>query len=337
MIKSEFSEDIKILKSPSYVDFFESLPALSKGFFNHPLYLYECLKAFKEVDDSLVFSVYHKDKLVGFDAFRRTKLKLKKINIDCLVPAGFRISEYNCACIDPSHYSTFFQEFSQATKDESIFYHNATGIYSEWFKKEVEGSFVYSHSPNPILRDSDDAILNASKKKGIVRDYKSLFKKTKVEVHHLQRGIREEILEEFFRLHIKRWESQGIDSKFLKKEYRDIYKSLSKLDIPGYGSMVLNYIRSDDDYLSMHIGFLIGDTFLYQIPAFDIDKKKRSPGTVLLKSILDYLVDEKLQVFDMGYGLEEYKFRYANDVLNYFSLARFSNPVIQNLFKIKIQ
>jgi len=336
MIKCEFSEDINILKSTTYIDFFNTLPELSKGFFNHPLFLYECLNAFKEVDDSLVFSVFHKDKLVGFDAFRRTKLKLKKIQIECLVPAGFRISEYNSPSIDPSHYTTFFQELSEITKNESIFYHNATSFYAEWFKKEVEGSFIYSNSPNPILRNSDDSIHNASKKKGIVRDYKSLKKKTRVEVHHLQQNIKEESLEEFFKLHIRRWESQQIKSKFLLNEYRDIYKSLSKLYIPEYGSMVLNYIKSDDEYLSMHIGFRIGDTFLYQIPAFDIDKKKRSPGTVLLKSILDYIQDEKLKVFDMGYGLEDYKFRYANDVLTYFSIARFSNPIYQNLFKINI-
>jgi len=337
MTKSELSEDIEILKSKTYLDFFNGLPTLSKGFFNHPLFLYECLKAFKEVDDSLVFSVFHKEKLVGFDAFRRTKLKLKKIQIECLVPAGFRISEYNSPSIDPSHYSLFYQELSQVTKNESLFYHNATGIYAEWFKKEVEGSFIYSTSPNPILRDSDDSISNASRKKGIVRDYKSLKKKTKVEVHHLQQNIKEESLEEFFRLHIRRWESQQIDSKFLLNEYREIYKSLSKLDIPEYGSMVLNFIRSNDEFLSMHIGFRIGETFLYQIPAFDLDQKKWSPGTVLLKSILDYIVDEKLKVFDMGYGLEDYKFRYANDVLNYFSIARFSNPIYQNLFKINIR
>jgi len=336
MIKSEFSEDIEILKTQSYLDFYESLPDLSKGFFNHPLYLYECLKAFMEVDECRVYSVFHKEKLVGFDAFRTIKLKLRKIQLKCLVPAGFRISEYNCPSVDPSHYNTYFQEFSKDTKDENLFYHNCTGIYTEWFKKEVEGSFIYSHSPNPILRDDNDSILNASKKKGIVRDYKSLKKKTMVEVHHLQNGISEDSLEAFFALHIKRWKSQGIESKFLKEEYRQIYKALSQLHIPQYGNLVLNYIKSDDDFLSMHIGFRIGDTFLYQIPAFDIDKRKRSPGTVLLKSILDFIVEEKLQVFDMGYGLEDYKFRYSNDVLNYFSLARFSNPVYQNLFKIKI-
>lgn len=336
MIKSEFSADIELLKSQQYLDFYESLPDLSKGFFNHPLFLYECLKAFKDVDEGMVFSVFKKEKLIGFDAFRRTNITLRKVKIECLVPAGFRVSEYNSPSIDSSSYGYFFQELSAATANESLFYHNATGIMAEWFKRKVDGAYVYSHTPNPIIRQSE-IIKEVGKKKNLVRNFKSLAKKTKVFIEHKKGNVKEETLETFYDLHIKRWKSQGVDSKFLKSEYRDIYKALSKLDISAYGNLVLSHIQSDDQYLAMHIGFTIKDTFLYQIPAFDIDQKDFAPGTVLLKSLYDFVAEENLEIFDLGYGLEEYKFRYCNDILYYYSIARFSNPLIQNLFKIKIQ
>jgi hypothetical protein len=336
MIKSELSDNIELLKSQPYLDFYESLPDLSKGFFNHPLFLYECLKAFKGVDEGMVFSVFKKDKLIGFDAFRRTNITLRKVKISCLVPAGFRISEYNSPSIDPSSFGDFFQELSAATANDSLFYHNATGIMTEWFKRKVDGAYVYSHTPNPIIRQSE-IIKEVGKKKNLVRNYKSLVKKTKVSIEHQFGKISEETLEEFYLMHIKRWKSEGVDSKFLKSEYKDIYKSLSKLDILPYGNLVLSHVRSDDNYLAMHIGFKIKETFLYQIPAFDLDQKNYSPGTVLLKSLFDYTADNDMEVFDLGYGLEDYKFRYCNDVLYYYSIARFSNPLIQNLFKINIQ
>lgn len=337
MIRSRMDGDFSPLQSKEYEKLFESLPTLRKSYFNHPYFLFECLHAFSETEPCFLFSVYEDDRLIGFDAFRKAKINLRKINIPCLVPAGFRIAEYNQPAVDSKYYSEFFQQLSLATEKEALFYHNATGFFSEWFKKEVKDSFIYSISSNPILRNTDDGILQASLKKGIVRDYKSLQKKTKVEIHHLKDNISDRILNQFFDLHIRRWSSQGINSKFLQQGYRKIYYSLCNIKIPEYGQVVLSYIKSDEEFLAMHIGFIINNSFLYQIPAFDIKEKSKSPGTVLLKAILDFIVNEGLDVFDMGYGIEEYKFRYMNDVVNYFSVARFSNPVYQKLFKIKIR
>ena len=318
------------------MELFESPSVLNKSFFNHPNFLFECLNAFSKTDRCILFSVFDDDKLIGFEAYRKTKLKLRKIKLSIFVPAGFRIAEYNMPVINSAYYSVFFQQLSSATEKESIFYHNSTGFYTEWFRRELIGSFVYSISSNHVLTNQDDNILKASLKKGIVRDYKSLHKKTKVEIQHLKGNIQEKILNDFFALHVKRWESQGIESKFQNDSYRKIYQSLCKLKIEKYGQSVLSYIKSDGELLAMHLGFIIGDSFLYQIPAFDVSCKSKSPGTVLLKSILDFIVNENLSVFDMGYGMEEYKFRYMNNVINYFSILRVPNIIYKKIFKFKI-
>jgi len=336
MIRSEITEDFSPLQSEKYLELFESQSVLNKSYFNHPIFLVECLNAFSKTDRCFLFSVFDDDKLIGFEAFRKTKLKLRGMKLNIFVPAGFRIAEYNMPVINSAYYSDFFQQLSSATEKESIFYHNSTGYYTEWFKKEMKGAFVYSISSNPVLRNCNDDILKASHKKGIVRDFKSLHKKTKVEIQHLKGNIPEKVLNDFFELHIKRWGSQGIESKFKNEDYREVYHSLGKLQITHYGQSVLSYIKADDKMLAMHLGFIIGNSFLYQIPAFDVLHKSKSPGTILLKSILDFIVNEKLSVFDMGYGMEEYKFRYMNEVVNYFSVARFSNKVLNKLYKIKV-
>lgn len=336
MIRCEFTEDFSLLNSEQYLELFDSSSVLNKSYFNHPEFLFICLNAFSKTDRCFLFSVFDDDALVGFEAFRKTNLKLRGIKLNILVPAGFRIAEYNMPVVNSAYYSDFFQQLSSATKKESIFYHNATGFYTEWFTREVKGAFVYSVSPNPVLRNTEKDILKASLKKGIVRDYKSLHKKTTTEIQHLKGNIRESILDEFFDLHIKRWESRGVESKFQNSVYRNVYQSLCKLKIEKYGQNVLSFVRSDGKLLATHLGFIVGDSFLYQIPAFDVTQKSKSPGTVLLKSILDFIVNENLSVFDMGYGMEEYKFRYMNDVVNYFSVARFSNPFYQKFFKVKM-
>ena len=85
----------------------------------------------------------------------------------------------------------------------------------------------------------------------------------------------------------------------------------------------------------LHFGFVLDDVFLYQIPAFDPEFKKLGPGTILLKSILDFCVEYDLKSFDMGYGVEKYKFRYMNSVEVYESVLRHKNRVLNFLFRIK--
>lgn len=336
MIRSELTEDCSSLESHTYLELFESLPVLKKNYFNHPYFLFQCLNAFSKTEPCFLFSVFDDDKLIGFDVFRKTKVKLRGIKINCLVPVAYKVAEHNIPVIDSGFYDEFFKQLSVATKKESIFYHNCTGFFAEFFKKEVKNSFVYSITSNPILKDSEDDIYRASLKKAGVRYLKVLKKSSDVEISHLKDNLREQILNSFFELHIKRWASEGIESKFKQDVYKEIYRSIFLLDIPKYGKPVLSYIKSGNEFLAMHLGFIIGDSFLYQVPALNVDQKNKSSGTILIKVILDFLVNEKIKIFDMGYGMEEYKFRYMNDVVNYFTITRFSNPILQRIFKIKL-
>jgi hypothetical protein len=335
MIRSEFSENFLPLKSDQYVELFESSFISHKSYFNHPFFLFECLNSFSKVNSCFLFSVFYNNKLIGFDVFRRTKVKLRGVKVSFLVPGAYKIAEYNAPVVNSNFYMDYFKELFTVTQKISLFYHNCTGFYTEYFKKEVKGSFVYSITSNPVLKNIDD-ISKASSKKAGVRYLKVLKKENNVKVEHLKVIQEEDVLDPFFQLHIKRWSREGIKSKFIDNEFRQIYKSLFSLKIPEYGQPILSYIKSDDRFLSMHLGFIVGNSFLYQIPALDPDAKNNSAGTVLIKVILDFLVQEKLSVFDMGFGMEAYKFRYMNDVINYFSIVRFPNPIYQKLFKVKI-
>src|SRR6266542_569736 len=334
MIRTEWNKDFSVLLSKTYLELYQSLPTHLKNYFNHPKFSFVCLKVFNKVEPCFLFSVFKENKLIGYATFRKTKLMLRGIKIDCLVPGGFKIAEYNMPVISPGNYREFFNGLDTATSGQSFFYHNCSGFYTEWFRKEVKNSFIYSITSNPIMNDIGNAIFKASQKKDGVRYYKVLKKETNFEVQHYTANITEELLNEFFSLHIKRWESEGINSKFKDEVYRDIYLALVQLSITEYGVPVLNCMKSDDKYLAMHFGFIINNSFLYQIPAFNIDQK--SSGTVLLKSIFDYMVEKKLSIFDMGYGLEDYKFRYMNDIVNYFTVVRFSNSILNSFYKIRI-
>ncbi len=334
MIRTEWNKDFSVLLSETYLELYQSLPANSKNYFNHPKFSFECLKVFSKVEPCFLFSVFKQDRLIGFVTFRKTKLKLRGVKISCLVPGGFKIAEYNMPVISPGNYKEFFNALDSASSGQSFFYHNCSSFYTEWFRKEVKNSFVYSTTSNPIMTDINNSIFKASQKKDGVRYYKVLKKETNFEVQHYTENITEEILAEFFNLHIKRWENEGISSKFKVEVYKDIYSALVQLSIADYGMPVLSCMKSGDKYLAMHFGFIINNSFLYQIPAFNIEQK--SAGTVLLKVIFDYMAEKKLSVFDMGYGLEDYKFRYMNDMVNYFTVVRFSNNISNRFYKIRI-
>jgi len=108
------------------------------------------------------------------------------------------------------------------------------------------------------------------------------------------------------------------------------------LNIPDWGKPVLSTVKCDGIIIAMHLGFELNkDTFLYQIPALDVSHKSKSPGTILLKSILDYIVDFKLDCFDMGYGLEDYKFRYMNDSVLYSTIVKFKHPLLNIFYRFK--
>lgn len=327
MINYTFSEDFENINSDEYIEVYCKQSLRYQDLFHHPEFQLSCISAFSKIMSCYLLSVYNDDKLIGFMTFREEKMIMRKKNYRVLVAGAYMISEYNYPVVNSNHIDDFFKVLAKVLKDHNMYFQNTTAFFKERFLKIVKGSFVKSVIDNPILRNVGDDMFKASKKKGMVRDFKSLSKKHEVIVEHLQTDISEENLDIFFNLHVKRWASVGVDSKFISKQYIEVYKKLTKMEAKDVGSIVFSYLRVDGEIIAAHFGFKSNRRFIYHNVAYDIAHQSKSPGSILLLKILEFSVEENMEIFDMGFGIENYKYRFMNDMETYFDIVFFKSKL----------
>jgi len=321
MIKFTFSEDFSNLNSKEYLDVYENQNLIHQDYFHHPKFQYACISVFSNYTKCYLLSVYISDKLIGYLAFRTKMLTLRKIKYDFLVPAAFSVAEYNYPIIDERYISDFFTVLDDALTNYNVYFQHTPSFFKNRIIDSVKRSYVRNVIDNPILINLEDDILKASKKRDLKRRYKLISKEFDIETQHLTNNVPENILNKFFELHIKR----RSNSNFNSKEYQDVYRKLSNLNIDSIGSAIISFIKADDDIIAMHYGFISKNRFLYQIPAYNLDYKPKSPGSILLMKLLEYNVSNEMEIFDLGVGLESYKYRFMNKVETYFNITKFKN------------
>lgn len=124
----------------------------------------------------------------------------------------------------------------------------------------------------------------------------------------LEKSEIDELLENYFSLHIKQWKkSRFIRNKAWKKFYKILaYRMLDK-------GFLLHYLEIAGRKIAFHYGFRSGDRIYYFTPSYDQDYRKFSPGKILLADLIKFSYS-KAQIFDFQNGEEPYKLDYANYV-----------------------
>jgi CelD/BcsL family acetyltransferase involved in cellulose biosynthesis len=137
-----------------------------------------------------------------------------------------------------------------------------------------------------------------------------------VTFEHLER--RDAILEHlprFFRQHQERSVLAGRDSQFLDHRPRRFYEELVRAMDPAT-ELRFGVLRAGDRVAAYHFGFESNGRFLFYKPTFDVALWDYSPGQVLLRALFEYAEARALGVFDFTIGDEEYKHRFANEVVH---------------------
>ena len=120
-------------------------------------------------------------------------------------------------------------------------------------------------------------------------------------------------LDRFFQQHIERWQDTPFPSLFIDEKQKEFYRRLATaLDESGW----LRFTRVvwNGRTVAYHFGFNYGGKFLWYKPTFAIELRKRSPGEVLLRSLLVQAMAEDCDVFDFGLGDEAFKRRFTSRV-----------------------
>lgn len=169
--------------------------------------------------------------------------------------------------------------------------------------------------PTPVLDLTDaEAAREALGKKSLRRREAWLRNHGLLELRHLSDGgTIEPLLDSLFEQHRARWAGTASPSLFEDPRQREFYRGLVR-EAADAGWLRWSDVRWDGRIVACHLGFARNGTWLWYKPAFDPGLAKRSPGEVLLKSMLEAAVGEGARVFDFGLGDEPFKRRFATRV-----------------------
>ncbi len=179
-------------------------------------------------------------------------------------------------------------------------------------------------APTILLGDPerDKLLVN---KKSLKRHFNWFKNQGTLEFKHLENASDiEASLAEFFGQHVKRRSSAETASLFLNPENQRFYRRLVELASP-LGWIRFFRVTSKGVAIAYHFGFEHGGRYYWYKPSFNVNYLKKSPGEVLLKTLLEYSIDKKLREFDFTAGGEAFKYRFANHSRKLYQLKAFTN------------
>ncbi len=123
----------------------------------------------------------------------------------------------------------------------------------------------------------------------------------------------ERALEDFFRLHARRWESDGGSQGIAGRDVHAFHRDVATL-LAESGRLRLYTLRLGEQPLASVYGVVDGGSFYYYQSGYDPDWARRSVGLVLLGRTIEDAFEAKLERFDFLRGSEPYKFEWSNSV-----------------------
>lgn len=121
------------------------------------------------------------------------------------------------------------------------------------------------------------------------------------------------MLKALYAQHISRYRHKGENSLFENPLCRRFYATLADKLLDA-GWLHFSELLLDGRPLALHYGFEYNNVLTWYKPAFDVSYRKYSPGTVLIKHLIDYAKERQLDALDFTIGNELFKERFSNVV-----------------------
>jgi CelD/BcsL family acetyltransferase involved in cellulose biosynthesis len=171
-----------------------------------------------------------------------------------------------------------------------------------------------------IVQGETRETLNAICRKGQHPCYRKLQKFGRLTFRHLEtREEAREHLPVLFDQHITRWAMSAQRSAFLQPEVRTLYEALIE-ELNPQTELRFGVLELNSEPIAYHLGFQVKGKFTLYKPAFSIRYWDYSPGDILLRSLFQYAREVGVEEFDFSIGDESYKYRYANQVKQNYTL-----------------
>lgn len=142
----------------------------------------------------------------------------------------------------------------------------------------------------------------------------------------------EEIMQQLFKLHCKRWGNTNTPSRFECENERNYTLQVAK-NLYHSNLLHLTYLTYNKKVVSVHFGMTDGKKVYFYTPAFDINFKKYSVGSILMYYLIRISCQEGYGEFDFMRGNENYKRLWGTSERFNVRYIAFNNNIRSLLFK----
>ena len=174
-----------------------------------------------------------------------------------------------------------------------------------WNKYSIE-------APSLIVKGNESVTRKMLSKYSIRRIRNQLMKYGDIEYRVIRDAAEAESLwTTFFNQHIQRCDSTSRNSAFMNPKFRRFIIELFTADtahrFTHFSALLVNSAA-----IAFHFGFISENRLLWYKPCFDISIKKGSPGILLIRYLVEYVLDNGLDELDFTIGTETFKDRFSN-------------------------
>ena len=163
-----------------------------------------------------------------------------------------------------------------------------------------------------IIKNHIDEARNSVAKYSVTRHLRKLEKLGKLEFRNLR--SKQEILphiDAFFSQHIQRYRLKNQASQFTDAANKEFYVDLvERFDHNGW--IIFSVLTLDDVVVAYRLGFDYDNKLIWYKPAFDVEYRAYSPGTIMLKKLIEYSIETGHSELDFTIGDEAFKSRFSN-------------------------
>ncbi|PIQ89396.1 MAG: hypothetical protein COV72_03375 [Candidatus Omnitrophica bacterium CG11_big_fil_rev_8_21_14_0_20_42_13] len=142
-------------------------------------------------------------------------------------------------------------------------------------------------------------------------------------------------LEDFFSLHIKRWESNKGYSAYKFEYMRNLMRSVLKSLFPEKIAKMY-YLEHNNKKIAVCFAYSMNGRFIYYAPSYDSEYAVYSPGKILVSLLIDKAIESGMREFDFGIGNEAYKLEWSPKNRELYTFHIFSKRNRPEVFIIKM-
>lgn len=202
-------------------------------------------------------------------------------------------------------------------------------------KKSYIQTLNSTPTPTLLLQDNSCFYNDLITKYSIMRHIRKLDKVGRVEILHFKDKTEiKKYINVFFLQHIERYKQKNCGSLFENEINCKFYLKLIE-ELDDKKILLFSVLCLDNHPIAFHFGYIYNNILTWYKPSFDIKYKAYSPGTILLKYLIEYAHNNALDELDFTIGDEGFKSRFSNFRRENYNLSIYKSHLLYSLYHIR--